>query len=86
MILNLFLCKSLSNRLILKKLSNKKKKLPNKEKINSSKSVYRFNQKKRNSINFDECSNNYLVQKSFNKKSNNNYMDFLNHNSNGYKS
>jgi len=84
MLLNLFLCHSLSNKLILKKLSHKKKKPPYKEKITSSKSIYRFNQKKRNSINFDECSNNYLCQKSFNKKSNN-YMDYLNHMSNGFK-
>ena len=81
MVLNLFLYHSLSNKLILKKIFQKKKKLPNKEKQNSSKSVIRFNQKKKNSINFDECSNNYLVQKSFNKNNNNNYIDFLN----GYK-
>jgi magnesium-transporting ATPase (P-type) len=78
MILNLFLCHSLSNRLILKKLSHKKKKLPNKENQNSSKSVSKFIHKNGNNINFEECSNNYLVQKSFNNNNNNIYMDYLN--------
>jgi magnesium-transporting ATPase (P-type) len=78
MILNLFLCHSLSNRLILKKLSHKKKKLPNKENQNSSKSVSKFIHKNGNNLNFEECSNNYLVQKSFNNNNNNIYMDYLN--------